>query len=278
MSEVQGENAPLTPVDEVLAIRYASIIRPTFEVFSDAAGDDTPMGMDYFFWVIRTGGRAIVVDTGCPPETCRARGRTVTLPVAEGLALAGVDPDSVSDVIMTHLHWDHAGSSSLFPAAQFHLQAAELEHVTSAAMDDPAHRAIFDEGDASAFAALAAAGRVSFSHERTQIAPGVVVHRIGGHTPGSQVVQAQTARGRLVLLSDAAHYYANFEQRRPFSVQYDQGALLEAYDRLPVLADGPDGLIPGHDPLVLERYPSASAAAAGHIARLDLAPRSRPAA
>jgi glyoxylase-like metal-dependent hydrolase (beta-lactamase superfamily II) len=116
-------------------------------------------------------------------------------------------------------------------------------------------------------------GRVQFHDGDDELAPGVSVHRIGGHTKGLQVVRVATERGSLVLASDASHFYAHMEQERAFPILYNLGEMLEGYKTMRRLASSRGHIIPGHDPLVIERYAPASDATQNWIARLDLEPR-----
>jgi glyoxylase-like metal-dependent hydrolase (beta-lactamase superfamily II) len=75
----------------------------------------------------------------------------------------------------------------------------------------------------------------------------------------------------VVLASDAAHFYANWQQRRPFPIVENIPVYLAALERIEALADSPRHVIPGHDPLVLKRYPRALPGVAD-IVRLDLDP------
>jgi glyoxylase-like metal-dependent hydrolase (beta-lactamase superfamily II) len=97
----------------------------------------------------------------------------------------------------------------------------------------------------------------------------VSLHHIGGHTMGLQVVRVETRRGALVLASDASHFYANMEQVRPFPIVWSVAEMVDGYRRLRALAESPAHIIPGHDPLVLQRYPAPSKALEGVVARLD---------
>jgi glyoxylase-like metal-dependent hydrolase (beta-lactamase superfamily II) len=100
---------------------------------------------------------------------------------------------------------------------------------------------------------------VVFHEGAAEIAPGVTLHRVGGHTQGLQVVRVATLRGFVVLASDASHYYANIRNRDPFPIVVDVGAMLEGYRTVERLADSPDHIVPGHDPEVLRLYPPAQA-------------------
>lgn len=111
--------------------------------------------------------------------------------------------------------------------------------------------------------------RVSFYQGDAQLAPGVSVHRIGGHTHGLQCVRVHTRRGWVVLASDCSHFYEHFEKKRVFTTMFNVGEAVEGYGRLLALAQSPRHIIPGHDPLVMQRYPSVSAQLEGIVVRLD---------
>jgi hypothetical protein len=86
---------------------------------------------------------------------------------------------------------------------------------------------------------------------------------------GLQVVRVDTRRGALVLASDASHFYANLEQARPFPIVWSVPDMVQGYRRLRDLAESPGHIIPGHDPLVMQRYSAPSKALEGIVARLD---------
>jgi glyoxylase-like metal-dependent hydrolase (beta-lactamase superfamily II) len=112
---------------------------------------------------------------------------------------------------------------------------------------------------------------VVFHDGDAELVPRVRLHRVGGHTPGLQVIRVSTARGPVVLASDAAHFYANFEQGRPFPILESVSDYLEAHRKIRLLAASDDHVIPGHDPEVLTRYARARDEIAD-IVRVDLAP------
>jgi glyoxylase-like metal-dependent hydrolase (beta-lactamase superfamily II) len=257
---------------EVYAIRYARQDRSARHNFIGGDEHDGPMPLDYFVWLIRGDAKIFVVDTGFDDDVARSRGRQLTSPVGDGLAALGVDPAAVDDVIVTHLHYDHAGNHHLFPRARYHLQDAEMEFCTGRCMGHPALRQAYAADDVAEMVRKVFDDRVAFHAGDDELAPGISLHHIGGHTRGLQAVRVWTRRGWLVLASDAAHLYANIDQGRPFPIVEDVAAMLEGHRTLKRLASADDLVIPGHDPLVLQRFPAASPALAGHIARLDADP------
>ena len=130
----------------------------------------------------------------------------------------------------------------------------------------------YEPDDVSAMIRRVFEGRVQFHDGASDIAPGISVHHVGGHTNGLQVVRVRTRRGWVVLASDAVHFYANMETGRPFPVIYNVGDVLEGFNRVKALADTDDHIVPGHDPEVLRRYPAPSEALKGWVARLDAEP------
>lgn len=261
----------MPPVYEIHAIRYAHLERTARHNFIDGDAHDGPMPLDYFVWSIQGNGRTWVVDTGFDAAMAAERQRELVRPVDAGLAAIGIDCRTVQDVIITHMHYDHAGNHDLFPAARFHLQDEEMAFCTGRAMCDRPMRAAFDARDVQAMVGRVFKDRVVFHDGEAELAPGLSLHRVGGHTRGLQVVRVATRRGWVVLASDAAHFYANWQQRRPFPIFEDVRKYLDAFPLIEQLADSPRHVIPGHDPLVLSRYPRALPEIPD-IVRLDLEP------
>jgi len=114
-------------------------------------------------------------------------------------------------------------------------------------------------------------GRVRFVAEDDQVAEGVTVHRVGGHSRGLQVVRVKTAAGWMCLASDATHYYENFLRRKPFPIVVDVEAMLAGFDRIQALASRTGLVIPGHDPLVTSLFPAFGTS--GFVWRLDAGPQ-----
>jgi len=259
---------------EVFAVRYGSI--PTRTRRENFIGLDpheaAPMPLDFYVWVIRNEARTIVVDTGFEHEEAARRGRRLERLPREGLAMLGVDAEAVENVIITHMPNDHAGTLDDFPNARFHLQEAEMGYVTGACMCHEALRAPYSVEHVCAMVRRIYSGRVVFKDGDGGIAPGVTVHMLGGHSKGIQCVRVETARGPVVLASDTAHFYENLEQNRPFLITHDVEKTLRGYDRLRALAPSPAHIVPGHDPLVLQRYPAVDACLDGIACRLDLTP------
>lgn len=255
---------------EVYCIKYAernTRTRSDSFIFDD--NHDAPHAMDYFIWLLRCGSETILVDTGYDSAEAQARGRPIRLNAVDALAPFGIDPADVTQIIVTHLHYDHAGGLSLFPNATLHLQAAEMAYATGPCMCHDTLRMPFTADHICETIKRLYAGKVIFYDGDAEVSDGVTVHCIGGHSRGLQSVRVRTQSGWLVLASDAAHFYENVYARKPFPIVVDLQNMLDGFDTLQRLASAPRLIIPGHDPLVRDYFPSAFAP---HINRLDVGP------
>jgi len=259
---------------EIYAIRYARHDGRT-AAHNYIGGDphEASQSLDFYVWAIKGQQGTILIDTGFDDAMAVRRKRTVLKPVADGLKAIGVQPDDITDVIITHLHYDHAGNYDLFPRARYHLQECEMHFATGRCMCDAAMRVAFEADDVAAMVHKVFADRVTFHDGDGAIAPGITVHHIGGHSKGLQSVRVETERGPVVVASDASHLYSHLGQRRVFPIAYDPEAVLAGYDKLKTLAASEQHIVPGHDPDVLKRYPAPRPDLEGWVARLDVAPK-----
>ncbi len=265
---------PAHPVYEVLALRYAT--RPERrrqENFLEPVdAHDAPMPIDFYVWVLRSPERTIVVDTGFDHAEAAKRDRTVMRLPREALARVGVDAARVEDVVVTHLHYDHAGTLGDFPRARFHVQETEMQFATGPWMLSDSERQAYSADHVAELVHRLFEKRVVFHAEDGEVAPGVSVHRMPGHTMGMQAVRVPTGRGWVLLASDASHYYEHWVKGVPFAICWSPSELMGSYRRFEALAQSPDHVIPGHDPLVRSLYPPYSGETGDEVVRLGEPP------
>ena len=259
------------PIYELFAVRYATREAKRADHFIGGDLHDAPMAMDYFLWVAK-GPKTFIIDTGFTAEVAKKRGRTYLRDPIDTLKLIGVDADAVEDVILTHLHYDHVGNFHRFPKAQFHLQEPEMHYATGRHIRHSRLAHSFEVEDVVGMVRLNFAKRVMFHNGGAELAPGITLHPVGGHSAGLQFVKVHTKRGWVVVASDTTHFYENMMTGRPFTTAFHVGLMLEAFDTLRAHAETLQHIVPGHDPLVMTFYPPVSPELAGIVARLDVAP------
>ena len=255
------------------ALKYAELNgRKRSDVFLDSDPHEADIDMAYFIWVATGETGTVVIDTGFTRAVGESRGRVFLEEPVDLLARVGVAPEEVSDVIVTHLHYDHAGNFGLFPNARFHIQDAEMAYATGRSMTHPRIRAPFEVEDVVSMVRLVYGERAIFHDGDAAPLPGIQLYKVGGHSRGLQFASVETGRGAVVVASDAAHYYESFEKNRLFAIVDDVSAMADGFRRLREVAADPALIVPGHDPAVLERYPAPREADRGRVATLHLPP------
>ncbi|MGH8782872.1 N-acyl homoserine lactonase family protein [Paraburkholderia sp.] len=246
-----------SPSYEIFALRYAThdTRRSGENYLGDDPHDDIAMPLDFYVWVIRGEGRTVLVDTGFDAATAMRRGRRYLHAPVDLLNALGIDAHDIDTVIISHMHYDHAGNIRAFPGATLRIQEAEMAYCTGRCMCHAVVRRPFESRDVCAAIERLHAGRVVFADGDEVIAPGISVHLVGGHTAGLQVVRVNTARGHVVLASDAAHYWDHVRSGHLFPIVHNVPSMLDGHRMITKLADSPDHVIPGHDPLVRARFP-----------------------
>lgn len=246
---------------EVVAVRYGTLTTDKSSLFyryHSHGEPDGPQTMDYFFWVLTSGGRTIVVDTGFDPESGRRRGRTCLISTQDALARLGIDPDAVEQLILTHFHYDHIGNVHLFPNAELVVAAAELEFYTSPMARRFHFAEAVEQPELDHIVQAQSDGRVTVVTDEMVIAPGVTALVVGGHAPGQMVITINTPAGEVVLAADAVHLYEEMEKDRPFSVLVDLPGMYRAFDLLRERERQGATVVPGHDPDVTTRFPEVT--------------------
>ncbi|GLI26533.1 MBL fold hydrolase [Agromyces rhizosphaerae] len=243
---------------EVVIVRYGTRQGHRSEVFLNhhvTGRPDAPIGMDYYVWVIRNHERTILVDTGFSPEGGANRSRTWVKDIPSVYAALGIDPQGEHTIVVTHAHYDHIGNLGLFPNATVVIARREYDFW----INGLGHRAQFawstEDAELAELQRAHDQGRVRTFSDTFEVAPGVTVIEIGGHTPGQSAVLVHTAEGDVLLASDAVHYYEEYEDDLPFAFVADLPAMYAGFDRIrAMLGDGVSHLVPGHDPDTLNRF------------------------
>jgi len=254
------------PAYEVYAIRYAT--SPGFQVSLLVAGADPARRLDipFMVWVLKgAGNRNVLVDAGSyrGPVFEQWKLRDFVKP-SIAIGKVGLVPDEITDVIITHIHWDHVGGVDLFPKARVWIQHAEFDHYIDA-QGKPRSDEIAP-GDASMLQSLRQSGRLMFvDGDAQEIIPGIVAYTGGKHTYASQYLGVATAAGTVVVASDSLYLYENLEKRLPLGATGDRNADLRVQTRMLSIASSPSLIVPGHDSAVFERFPKPG----GGVAKIE---------
>jgi len=214
-----------------------------------------------------------LVDTGF------ATGRSMTGRIFDDfekpdavLAKIEVEPKEIETILLTHLHFDHAGNLDAFPNARIILQRSEYErwkHVLRNIGDKPKDKtnwvlSSLNLDDIATFERAMAEGRVNLIDGSHAVVPGLTLHLAADtHTFGSQYIEVETPDGPYIVAGDAVACYANLERMWPPG--YHQGNtwnLVETYDKLKQrVGDDLARIVPGHDMRVFTQLPHWQAGA-----------------
>jgi glyoxylase-like metal-dependent hydrolase (beta-lactamase superfamily II) len=249
----------------VLSVKYGERIVRKSDVFYHYETYGLPDGelaMDYNFWVVRTGGRIVLIDTGYDIPAHDWLGEISVTPTPVGLDLIGLDPLDVDMVITSHFHYDHIGYLHLFENAQVVSGQAEYDYWFAKKAAGTLNGEFTTAHDLLPIEKAERDGRLTLIHEVTEVVPGITVYPVGGHCPGELLTLIETADGSLLLTVDAAHFYEQVENEWPFFAFTDLGEMRRGLTTINDLAKRTGAtVIPGHDARVRDRFPAAEGAA-----------------
>jgi glyoxylase-like metal-dependent hydrolase (beta-lactamase superfamily II) len=248
------------PQYEVYAIRYA--VLPDFPVAALVKGADQSRKLDIamIVWLVRGNGHTVLVDSGFYRQQFLNQWKVNDfVKPSEAVAQFGVKPEDVTDVIITHMHWDHADGMDLFPKAKIWIQKDEYNYYTGEAWQQKNTHGGIDPDDVMAAVKLNLAGRLGLVNgDAQEILPGITCYTGGKHTWQSQYVGVSTKGGTVVLASDNMYLYENLEKHAPIAQTLDAVSNLKAQDRMKQLAAKPSLIIPGHDPAEFDKFPKVN--------------------
>lgn len=246
-------------VYEITIVKYGTRSTTRSDVYLNYGlyhEDDGPIGMDYFFWVVKGPNETFLVDTGFSRHGGETRGRDILIDPAEAFRLAGVEPGSAPRIIVTHGHYDHIGNLELFPDAEITMSRKEFDFWTGPHADKPLFAHSVEDTELAYLREAEKRGKITFLEGEVTVAPGIRVREIGGHTPGQCIVFVETGEGTVLLASDAVHYYEEYERDLLFTSVAD---LVEMYDSFALIRELQDSgavahVVSGHDPSTLDRF------------------------
>ncbi|MBI1847739.1 MAG: N-acyl homoserine lactonase family protein [Candidatus Rokubacteria bacterium] len=238
---------------EVYALKYAERDTTACEFFYREPSHDT-VTLHFFVWLVLGGPHPVLVDMGFGQDDAERRGARGWVSPGAMVARLGVRPEDVPLAIVTHLHWDHWAGHRFFPSAEFWVQREEVAFWTGPMARFDVYKAPANPTALGELVTLNYANRIRMIEGDREILPGLRAHRVGGHTAGLQIVSVETARGRVVLTSDASHFYRNVERRQPVQIITSLPEMLAGFETIDALAGSERLVVAGHDPDVAARF------------------------
>jgi glyoxylase-like metal-dependent hydrolase (beta-lactamase superfamily II) len=254
-----GRPPQATPSYEVFAVRFGTL--PQYPLGNLVAGGDktTRIDIPVMVWVLKSqDGKVVLVDAGFAAEKFVTRWKVQDFVTpAAAVARLGIQPEQVTDIVLTHMHWDHADGADLFPNATVWIQKEEYVYYTADAWQEANRRGAGADADVMAkLVARNMRGLLRFVVGDAQtILPGITCYTGGRHTFASQYVVVDTARGPIAIASDNVYLYENLRARAPIAQTLDAESNLRAQDRMRALTAASQIIVPGHDPAVFDRFP-----------------------
>jgi glyoxylase-like metal-dependent hydrolase (beta-lactamase superfamily II) len=252
------------PAYNIDAIRYATISNFPLSGLIMGAPRDQTTDIAMAVWLIRGGGHTILFDSGFHRQKWIDQFKVADfLSPDAAVKLAGVDAAAVTDLVISHAHWDHMGGIDLFPNATIWIQKAEYEYYTGAAWQPGGKKGGIDADDIGELVRRNLRGQVRLvSGDNVEILPGITVYTGARHTYASQYLKV----GTWVLASDNCYLYENLKSHRASATfePADQPGNIAAQERMVALAGSADRVVPGHDPAQFERF-----SAKGRVARIQ---------
>src|SRR5579862_3047777 len=248
------------PNYEIYGIKYATL--KAFPLGGLVEGEDRNQKLDIgmYIFLVKGGGKNILFDCGFyRPQFMRQwKPADYEIPSA-AVERAGVKAADITDVIISHIHWDHADGFDLFPNAKIWIQKEELEYYAGDAWSGGKKRTAADPDDIIGLVKMNTEARLNLVNgDAQQIFPGITAYIGGKHTYQSQFIVVKTANGTVVLASDNVYMYMNLEKHKPIAATLDRESNLRAQDRMKDIASSPKLIVPGHDPAVMKNFPEVA--------------------
>jgi glyoxylase-like metal-dependent hydrolase (beta-lactamase superfamily II) len=262
---ILGAQSPYGPAQtqrrvtyEIYALSYGTY--PGFPVSAliDGADKNRKIDLQMMIWLLKgSNGKRIHVDTGCYRDTItQLKGIKNFIKPSDTLVKVGLSANDITDVIVSHMHWDHADGIDLFPNAKIWIQKEEYDYYTGAAWQPGGKHGGIEPDDVLTLVKLNTQQKVNLiDGDDREIIEGIRVYTGGRHTFASQYVGVYTENGTAVIASDNMYLYENLEKHAPIAQTFDADSNIKAQDRMRQIASRADLIIPGHDPAVFVKFP-----------------------
>jgi glyoxylase-like metal-dependent hydrolase (beta-lactamase superfamily II) len=255
-------NAQSPPAYEIYALKYFGIHSvPVSDLAQGAPKKDT-MNMYFMYWLIKgNNGKKILVDAGFLKDLDIFKELKTTFYIRPDSVLLelNIKSDEITDIILTHPHWDHLDGISLFPKAHIWIQKEDYNYFVGEAWQKDGRHGGFYKRDVDTMVSLNVAGKLTLvDGDDKEILPGIKVYTGSRHTYNSQFVLVQTGGDKVILASDNIWIYYNLDHLKssPYpNGTFDTTAYVKSMQRMKTLVSSIKYIIPGHDPAIFSRFP-----------------------
>jgi glyoxylase-like metal-dependent hydrolase (beta-lactamase superfamily II) len=255
-------NAQPPPVYDIYALKYFGLHSvPVSELALGAPKKDT-MNIFFMFWLVKgNNGKNILVDAGFLSDldiVKEPHGSFYTRPDSV-LSELNIKADEITDIILTHPHWDHIDGISLFPKAHIWIQKEDYNYFVGEAWQKEGRHGGFYKRDVDSLVSLNISGKLTLvDGDNKEIFPGIIVFTGSRHTFNSQYVLVQTKGDKVIIASDNIWIYYNLDHLKssPYpNGTFDTTAYVRSMQRMKKMVPNIKYIIPGHDPAIFSRFP-----------------------
>ena len=249
---------------KVYALRFATLMHPSpISDWVDKGPKTDSVNINFMIWLIRGNGKNMLVDAGFLngiPDGSDFPLASYIRPDST-LLKVGLKPEDITDIILSHPHWDHIDGIGLFPNAHIWIQKEDYNYFVGAAWQTGGNNGGFNKRDVRMLLDLDLAGKVTLvDGDDKEIMPGIKVYTGSRHTFNSQYVLVQTGTNKVLLASDNIWVYYSLEHLMPPSPggTWDPVGFVKSMQRMKTLVSDVKYIIPGHDAQVFSRFASVA--------------------
>lgn len=253
-----------TEIYRVYALKFAAMKHPTpISVWADKGPEKDSVKIDFSVWLIRGNGKNILLDAGFFNDIPDAKEFEVVNYIRPDSTLfkLGLKAEDITDIILSHPHWDHIDGIGLFPNAHIWIQKEDFNYYVGAAWQKGGSNGGFVKRDVRTLIELNMAGKVTLvDGDDKEIIPGINVFTGSRHTFNSQYVLVQTGINKVLLASDNIWIYYSLEHMVPASAggTFDPVGFVKSMQRMKTQVSDVKYIIPGHDARVFSIFPKVA--------------------
>jgi glyoxylase-like metal-dependent hydrolase (beta-lactamase superfamily II) len=254
-----------TTAYKVYAIKFAGSALPFSAAdWAKGAPQTDSIKFNFMVWLIKGNGRNILVDAGFLNDIDDAKEFKVIdyIRPDSALSMLGLRAGDVTDIILSHPHWDHIDGVRLFSNARVWIQKDDFNYFVGAAWQKGEGSGGFNKRDVRMMVDLNLAGKVTLvDGDNKEVIPGIKVFTGSRHTFNSEYVLVNTGNNKVILASDNIWIYYSLDHMVPASDggTLDPAGYVKAMQRMKAMIGNVKYIIPGHDAQVFSKFPAVAA-------------------